>query len=594
VRDLTTDRIVWKVAGEAGAGIKTTGQIFSRMFARGGYHVFDYVEYPSLIRGGHNVFTARVDKNPFFSPVKEVDVLVALNEESIDLHADDMRAGGTILYDAEKTGYDLSKLAGKDVCTCDLPMARLAKETAGSTLMMNSVALGATVGMVGFDFAILAEVLRDTYERKGEKVVERNVAAARAGYDHVRAECMACGHELTGVEGAQPERLVIDGNEAVGMGMIAAGCTLYAAYPMTPASGLLHFMAENEAEFDVVVKHTEDEIAAINMVIGAVFAGARAMCATSGGGFSLMVEGLGLAGVSESPIVVGVFGRPGPATGMPTWTEQGDLLFVIHASQGEFPRIVLSPGDKLECFEYATLAFNLAEIAQLPVILLSDMFLQESHSTVEQFDLSQVRIDRGKLVRDPKKIPRDGDDYLRYKITDDGISPRVLPGMGATMLVNSYEHDEYGWATEGAEMRAAMMDKRARKLEAVAELLPKPKLHGPSKADITLIGWGSQTAPLLEAMCWLEAEGRSVNFLQLTTMHPFPAARVLQVMQSAGTTVCVENNMGGQLAELIREHCLVEVDYRLNKYDGRQFFPEEIAEYVREVVRVGGRRAEAI
>ncbi len=590
---MTQDRITWKVAGEAGAGIKTTGQIFSRTFARGGYHIFDYVEYPSLIRGGHNVFTARVDKNPFFSPVKEVDVLVALNEESVGLHADDMRPGGTVLYDGEKTRPDQFELHRTDLCMCSLPMARLAKEAGGSTLMMNSVALGATVGMVGFDFSILAEVLRDTYARKGEPIVEKNVAAARAGYDHVRAECLACGHELTGVEGPQPERIVVDGNESVGMGAIAAGCTFYAAYPMTPASGLLHFMGENEEEFGVVVKHTEDEIAAMNMVIGAAFGGVRAMCATSGGGFSLMVEGLGLAGVSESPIVVGVFSRPGPATGMPTWTEQGDLLFVIHASQGEFPRIVISPGDKQECFEYAALAFNLAEIAQTPVIILSDMFLQESHSTVEPFDVRRVTIDRGKLIASPNEVPKDG-EYLRYKITSDGVSPRVLPGMGATMLVNSYEHDERGYAAEGAEMRKAMMDKRARKLEAVADLLPEPKLHGSSKADVTLVGWGSQTAPLLEAMCWLESESLSVNFLQITTVQPFPSERVLQVLRSAKTTVCVENNMGGQLAELIREHCLMEVDYRLNKYDGRQFFPEEITEYVKEVVGLGGRRAEAI
>lgn len=591
---MTQDRIIWKIAGEAGFGIKVAGQIFSRTFARGGYNVFDYVEYPSLIRGGHNVITARVDRNPFYSHAQPVDVLVALNRESIDLHLGDMRPGGTIIHDPAVTKFDLSELARDDVCMCEVPLLELATAGGGPKIMANSVALGATVGMVDFDFEVLAAVLGDTYGRKGPKIVEANVVAARAGHDHVKTYCIQCGHTLTGVKKTQPERIVVDGNEAVGMGMIAAGCKFYAAYPMTPASGLLHFMAAHEKDFGVVVKHTEDEIAAMNMTIGAAFAGARAMCATSGGGFSLMVEGLGLAGMSESPIVVGVFERPGPGTGLPTWTEQGDLRFVIHAAQGEFPRIVLAPGDKQECFELTAEAFNLAERFQTPVIIISDMFMQESHGTMEPFDAAAIGVDRGKLIASAEQLSHDG-EYKRYELTDDGISPRALPGLPATQIANSYEHDEYGLATEDAAMRAAMMDKRARKLEGAVMVVPRPNTYGPEEADLVIVGWGSTKGPVLEAMSWLEKEGiDNVGFLQVVTLHPFPAERVRQVLGSAKAAICVEANQTGQLAGLIREHCLLDVDHRFSKYDGRPFFPEEIVARVKEVLDVGRRQAEAI
>lgn len=589
---MTQDRIVWKIAGEAGFGIKVAGQIFSRTFARGGYYVFDYVEYPSLIRGGHNVITARVDRAPFFSHMQLVDVLVALNRESIELHLAEMRPGGTIIHDPSQTNFDHSQLARDDVCLCDVPLLELATASGGPKIMMNSVALGATVGMVGFRFDVLAAVLQETYARKGEKIVQTNVAAARAGYERIKAHCLECGHTLSGVEEEPPQHIVVDGSEAIGMGALAAGCRFYAAYPMTPASPLLHFMAANEEEFGVVVKHTEDEIAAMNMIIGAAFAGVRAMCATSGGGFSLMVEGLGLAGVSETPIVVGLMQRPGPGTGLPTWTEQGDLRFAIHAAQGEFPRIVLAPGDKEECFNLGAEAFNLAERFQTPVIIISDMFLQESHATVIPFDASAVSIDRGKLLREPVQIPGGG-EYLRYEITDDGVSPRVLPGAGPTQIANSYEHDEYGWANEDAALRTAMMNKRARKLETASQVVPQPRLHGPEHADLTIVSWGSPKGPIQEAMRWLEEESVAVNYLQVVTLQPFPARRVGEVLIAAQCTMCIENNRSGQLAGLIREHCLLDVDHRFNKHDGRPFFPEEIVARIKGVLQLGSAEAAA-
>jgi 2-oxoglutarate ferredoxin oxidoreductase subunit alpha len=372
---------------------------------------------------------------------------------------------------------------------------------------------------------------------------------------------------------------------------------------MTPASSLLHFMAAAESEYGVVVKHTEDEIAAMNMTIGAATMGVRAMCATSGGGFSLMVEGLGLAGVSETPIVVGLFSRPGPATGLPTWTEQGDLRFAIHAAQGEFPRVVVSPGDKEEAFCLAADAFNLAEELQTPVIILSDMFMQESHQTVEPFDWQAVQIGRGKLLsqQDVDAMPRREDgtaDYLLYSLGGDsrdgaadpepwadGVSPRALPGTrGVVGIRNSYEHDEMGWATEDARMRSEQNVKRIAKLETAARMVPAPRHYGPDEADLTILSWGSTKGPIREAMRRLEEADLAVNFLQVVTLWPFPADDVATTMRAAKRTLLVEDNLTGQFEGLIREQCLLAPDHSLRKWDGRPFFCEEIEAKAREVL----------
>ncbi|MDO9174790.1 MAG: 2-oxoacid:acceptor oxidoreductase family protein, partial [Actinomycetota bacterium] len=374
-------------------------------------------------------------------------VLVALDSATIPLHIGELTDGGAIVFDPHDIAADKIDLAGRtDLCLVPVPLTDVIREIGGIKIMRNVVALGAVLGQLDFPLEGLLDSLRAQFAHKSPEVAEQNVAAATAGWE--AASQVQCGfpYKLAPLKNAKPFVLA-DGNEAVGLGALAAGIGFYAAYPMTPASSLLHFMAKHADAQSVVVKHTEDEIAAMNMVIGGAFGGTRSMCATSGGGFSLMVEALGFAGVSESPVVVGLFTRPGPATGLPTWTEQSDLRFAIHAAQGEFPRVVLAPGDHTDAFEMTWQAFNLADQLQTPVILLGDSYLSDNRQTQAPFNAAAITIDRGELQTTGKVA-----DYARYRVTESGVSPSALPGViGAEQIVNSYEHDEHGWGAPGEE-----------------------------------------------------------------------------------------------------------------------------------------------
>jgi len=358
---------------------------------------------------------------------------------------------------------------------------------------------------------------------------------------------------------------------------------------MTPASSLLHFMAAHERRFNIVVKHTEDEISAINMAIGAGFAGVRAMTGTSGGGFCLMTEGFGLAGMIEVPLVVVVAMRSGPSTGMPTWTEQSDLKFMLSASQGDFPRIVIMPGDMEECFYLTQEAFNVAEKYQNPVVILTDKYLAESHKTVERFDTSRIPIERG-LYATPEELDASDETtfFKRYRFTESGVSPRTIPGMRKGIYTaTSDEHDEEGNITEDIDNRIKMMQKRMRKLDELSREIKQPETVGPDDAEITIIAAGSTKGPIKEALMMLENEGVTVNYLQIVYLSPFPAETVAKVMDSAKKTVTVENNFSGQLADIIREKTGREVDDRILKYDGRPFYPEVIRDAIKEVATHG-------
>lgn len=380
--------------------------------------------------------------------------------------------------------------------------------------------------------------------------------------------------------------MLLTGNEAVGLGAISAGCKFYVAYPMTPTTPLLHFMASNDRKCGMVVMQAEGEIAAINVAAGAFFAGVRAMTATSGGGFCLMSEGLGMTAMTETPIVILMGQRSGPSTGLPTYSSQGDLRFVIHASQGEFPRVVIAPGDVEECFYLAMEAFNLAEKYQMPVILLGDKSLLESNESTELFDAKRVPIDRGLLQTGDQYEGEE--EYKRHKFTENGISPRVLLGMkGAIVRTNADEHNESGYTTEDPVLTAKMMDKRFKKMDSLLkefESMETVKLYGPEKADVTLIGWGSTKGPIREAMKLLAKANVKANYLQIIFLNPFPASKVQKVLKSAEKTVVIENNKTSQLTSLIKENVLMDVDRKILKYDGRPFNPEELAEKIREVL----------
>jgi 2-oxoglutarate ferredoxin oxidoreductase subunit alpha len=496
---------------------------------------------------------------------------VALNRESIDLHRKELATAGAVIFDSEKiTGISA------DGGLLGIPLEKLAKEKAGDKLMTNTVALGAALALVNYDRGILDSVLVE-YFGKG-KVADSNVAAARAGYEYVSAEYKGNFRQLKPISDAR--RMLLTGNEAISLGAIAAGCRFMSAYPMTPVSSIMEYLAARSKDFNLVMVHAEDEIAAVNMAIGAAYAGVRAMTATSGSGFCLMVEGLGLAGITETPIVVIEGQRPGPAIGLPTRTEQGDLQFVLHAHHGDFPRAVLAPATIEDAFWLTVKAFNLAEKYQLPVIILTDQHLASSYATVDPFDLSKVTVDRGLLF---SKEGAEASVYKRHKITPTGISPRAFPGLSQALVVtDADEHDEAGHLIEDAGMRTAQVQKRLRKLFHLKQEISSPRGYGPKKADTMLIGWGSTYAAIQEAVDMLRKEDASVNMLHLSELWPFPAEAVADALGRARNSYVIENNASGQLARLIRAETGGDVSGRILKFDGRPFTPAYIAEAVRK------------
>ena len=581
---MKTNRLSLIIGGEAGAGITRSGFLFAKACLRGGLNVFGINDYQSLIRGGHNFYIVRVDSEEVYSQGDTIDMLLALNKETILLHKDELVSGGGIVYDREDVTLTSEELSRDDLKTYSVPLKTIVKQVEGEPIMRNTVALGATVALLNYDPEILNGVIRDTFS---PKVAESNIEVAKKGYNYAREHhADDFEYRLEKTSSAEKRKMFLTGNEAVGLGAIRAGCKFYAAYPMTPATGLLHFMAANERNYEIITIQAEGEIAAINMAVGASFAGARAMTATSGGGFCLMSEGLGMAGMTETPVVVMVAQRPGPSTGLPTYSAQGDLRFVIHASQGEFPRVVIAPGDVEECFYKTIEAFNLAEKFQVPAILLTDKYLVESHGTAEPFDESRVKIDRGLLLTRDEYTGEE--EYKRHKFTEDGVSPRAMPGMrGAIVRTNADEHNESGYTTEDPELTTKMMDKRFKKLDILAKELERyetVKFYGSREAELTILGWGSTKGPIRESMKLLSSEDLKVNYLQIIYLNPFPAAKVQAILRPARRTVVVENNKTSQLSSLVREHCLITLDHKILKYDGRPFNPGELSRKIKEAL----------
>ena len=582
----TKNRLAVKLAGEAGFGIATSGLLLTKALSRGGLQAMDYTEYPSLIRGGHNVFLLRVDEQPVRAAISRINVLVALNKASIFLHEAELTEDGAVIYDTDEIELDPGEdLERPDLKLYGLPLEALALKHGGEKLMRNVVGLGAFLALTGYPFEILEEVIGDVFGSKGKgKMVEANRAAAKAGYDYLRDNFPEQFTYVLQPKAKPKPQVAATGGEAIALGAVAAGCQFYSAYPMTPASPVLHYLAATQQETGMVVKHAEDEIAAINQAIGASFTGVRAMTGSAGGGFALMVESLGLAAITETPLVIIEAQRPGPATGLPTWTDQADLRFVMHAAQGEFPRVILTPGDAEECFHFTYEAFNLAERFQLPVFVLVDKFLTESHFTTAPYKPGS-KIDRGKLMTEAalKKLTR---RYKRYELVDDGVSPRTIPGQeGGVFMANSDEHDEFGYSSEDAKMRIGQMDKRFAKVTEIAQQVPEAVLHGPTTAELTLVGWGSTKGAIMEAIDHLKDENITANFLQLRTLWPFPVAAVEAAFRKANRTLLVEGNYTGQLTGLVREHTGAVPDHTLYKYDGRPIYPEEIYHQAVEVVR---------
>ncbi|MBI2579024.1 MAG: 2-oxoacid:acceptor oxidoreductase subunit alpha [Candidatus Aenigmarchaeota archaeon] len=570
----------WKVAGEAGHGILNAGLMFARMCMRGGLNVFATAEYPSLIRGGHNHLDVHVSDRPLHSHTRHVSLLVALNMDSVTKHSRKILPGGGIIYDGVEMKLDEKDFPGINLYP--VPLLEIANQC-GGMIMRNTVAMGASIALADFDLEMFNTVLRDNFgKKKGEDVAEKNIIAAKTGYDYIKKN-FPDGFRFVLRKKENSDRIFISGNEAISVGAIKSGCKFFAAYPMTPASSILHTMAANERAYNIVVKHTEDEIAAINMAVGAAFAGVRSMTATSGGGFALMTEGFGLAAQAEVPLVVVEAQRPGPATGMATHSGQGDLRFVLHASTDEFPRLVIAPGDVEQCYYKTVEAFNLAEKYQMPVVVLTDKYLGESFISAEKFSDEGIAVDRGLLLSEEEL--QETEDFRRFRVTESGVSPRSIPGQkGGEHTASSYEHDEYGFEREEEEIRTAMHDKRFRKFEQMKKEIKNPGLVGNGYSDITIISWGSTKGPVMDAMRMLEEDDIFSNFLQVLYISPLPVEQLTDVIGNARRVVIIENNKTSLLGGLIKEHTGIDIGHKILKYDGRPFSPEQIRDGIKRII----------
>jgi 2-oxoglutarate ferredoxin oxidoreductase subunit alpha len=572
------------IGGAAGDGLDKTGDTLAKTCSRLGLYINAYNSYQSIIRGGHIWLRVRIAEDKVYSHGDVLNVLIALNQDSIERHAREVKSGGALLYNSDKLKCD-PVLLGDNVLPVPLPVNDLAKPFGRvQPIMQNTVALGALLYLVGLEFETAAEVLADTFKHKGEAVVQQNAAIARAGYDYAKEQFVPLGYEWTF---SRVKRPFITGNEAFALGAVAGGCKFYSAYPMTPASSILHWMANHAEQCGVVVKQCEDELAVANMAIGAGFAGARSMCATSGGGFALMTEAIGMAGMIEAPVVIIEVQRGGPSTGIPTKTEQADLNQVYGASQGDYPRVIIAPTDTTDCYYAAVEAHNLAERYQLPVLIISDLLLSEHPETIEAGALrGDVPIDRGEIVH---QVPEGAGQFKRYEFTPSGVSPRVLPGTeGGVYVAATDDHDEEGVLISDVftspAVRRKAQEKRMRKLDGVLGELPAPVLEGPPDADVTLIGWGSTRGVIHEAIQLLAEAGITANQLQIKYLMPFHTRHVSDTLRKARRTICVECNYSGQFARHLRAETGFSVGDLILKYDGEPFEPLQIADQVKAIL----------
>ncbi len=558
-----------KIGGEAGQGVDTIGAILSKVFTRAGYFVFSHQDFESRIRGGHNFIQIRLSDRPVMASLNVVDILVALDRQSIIAHEKELSTDGMIVYDAAALNEKVDRPAFLDV-----PFTDIAVKQGGSKIMSNTVATGAVLGMLGMDLAIAREVIREELKEKDEHVIKANLDVVAAGHELAARDCLRCTFALPP---AGKKKLLITGNEAVGLGAVLSGCKFYSAYPMTPSTGIFSFVAGKALEHGIVVEQAEDEIAAINMALGASFGGVRSMTASSGGGFALMVEGLSLAGMTETPVVIGLGQRPGPATGLPTRTEQGELLFALYAGHGEFPRVIFAPGTGEQAIHLTNKAFDLAEKYQIPALVLTDQYLADTGWSYEALNLEKLRnVDyrlRGESFRNLQS-------YKRHALTASGISPLGIPGDGPHLVVtDSDEHDEEGHIIEDAETRRAMVQKRLlKKMPLITAEMEPPSVHGSDKPDIVLVGWGSTYGVMKEVLEKLPV--RNAAMLHFSEIYPFPSTRkfdYLAFLRGAKTTICIEHNAMGKFASLMRSETGYAFDAHILKYDGRPFTVEGLS-----------------
>jgi 2-oxoglutarate ferredoxin oxidoreductase subunit alpha len=545
------------IGGEAGQGLVTLGQLLAKSLVNSGYSILVTQSYQSRIRGGHNTFAIRVSTEAVVAPRESVDLLIAMNAETVTLHRAEVAGGGLIVAD---------EAHGTETDSCLLvPYQQL-----GETRFANVVALGVVSVLLGLDQPLVAKTLDDFFGKKDHEMAEKNKQILTTALDW-------CGQQTVTFEKLSPvaqpiQRMVMNGNEAIAMGALSAGVKFCSFYPMTPATSIALNLAAQAGRMGLVVEQAEDEIAAINMAIGASFAGVPSIVPTSGGGFALMTEGVSLAGMTETPLLIVVAQRPGPATGLPTRTEQADLELVLYAGHGEFPRAIFSPGTVEECFWLARKSVEVAAKFQSPVFLLTDQFLADSSRAVTPFDIDNLQaIDPG-IETDASSLP-----YSRYAITPSGVSPRLLPGMTKHLVVaDGDEHLVDGHLTEDLKVRNLMVEKRLRKEQGImAEVVP-PEFQGDESPDLLLVTWGSSKGSVMEAAAKLRNDSTRVGILHFSQVWPLVPDQFLGYLQSAGEVVCVEGNVYGQLARLVRRETGFGAHRRVLRYDGLPITPEYI------------------
>ena len=578
------------IGGAAGQGVATPGDIFAKIFSRRGLHFNAYNAYQSLIRGGHTFLTLRIGPDKVTNMGDRIDLFIPLNQDTMDRHLGLLTAGAACIYNSDtiKPG-----VAADGVQMCPLPVSKLADITRNK-VAQNTLAMGAALSMMGIGFSSLEEVLSEQFKKKGDAVVAENVSVARAGYEYATAHFTPFSNPIPKTENRYA---ILSGNMALAMGGAAAGVKFYCAYPMSPSTGVLHWMASHAREAGIMVRQVEDEIGVINMAIGAAHTGVRAMCATSGGGFALMSEGLGMSAMMEIPIVVIDCQRAGPSTGVPTKTEQGDLWQMLGAAFGDYPRVIAAPLDIGDCFKLIPEIFNIADRFQCPALVLCDLLLSEGRLSVESSELDFFpAIDRGELITAANGNGNGhGADsetslhssYKRYKISDSGVSPRAVPGVpGYIHTVATDEHQEDGVLISdeftNPIKRRAMMEKRMRKEAGIEAAVPPPTLSGPAQADVTLIGWGSTMGVIEEARELLAEQGIVANQLQIRWLVPLHGEAILEILKDARHTIIIENNYSGQFARYLRSETSFVADGHIRKYDGEPFMPHHIVEAVKE------------
>ncbi|TMC71031.1 MAG: 2-oxoacid:acceptor oxidoreductase subunit alpha [Chloroflexi bacterium] len=638
------NRLTWMIGGPQGSGINASAEVFAKACSRAGLRVYANIEYHSNIMGKHSFYRVRVDEEDVRSYKDKADILVALDLETLAGdgdhrrwathygHLSEINVGGGVIFDTE-IGYDTASANRPDLRFYPVPFMEIIKKTLEEVgkgeqarryeVMKNTVGLGASLALCEYPFDLVAEVIRSQFKGKRAEVGELNVRAAKLAFEYVKEKFDTAGFPYTLKPHTERKpRLLAKGYEIHAIAKLKAGCSFQTYYPISPATDESVYLERQQRDYNLLVVQCEDEISSINMAVGAAHMGVRAATATSGPGFALMVEGIGFASITECPgPVLVMYQRGGPSTGMPTRQEQGDLQFALHPAQGDFPHIVTAPGDLREAYQDTFSAFNWAERYQMPIIVLSDKKLASVYTTIDKLELKWDQIDRGEIFTGSEWTAVDAKgandagtqaghngnghgkmdlanvkEYLRYAFAKDGISPRSRPGIkGGRHWITSDEHDPDGHITEGVEMRVAMMEKRMGKLKLAQNAIPQEQqyfLHGPKDAELTVLAWGSTKGTILDALKVLEAQGKTINFLQCRMMKPFPAQPVGDVLRRAKRIVSLEENYSGQLAQLVQEQTGVMITERINKFDGRPFSEDEVVNALAKVYE--GAKAEPV